>query len=131
LVLLALIVVHLGALALSIVAGVKGGEGVLYRYPLTLLVNASRAPGEWQSYDVIWEGPRWDAEGKLEKKAYVTVLHNGVVVHHRRELHGFVQHKTVGDYKQRREKGPIELYEHGNPVRFRNIWIRPLGEYDK
>jgi len=95
------------------------------------LVNASRAPGEWQSYDVIWEGPRWDAEGKLEKKAYVTVLHNGVVVHHRRELHGFVQHRTVGDYNQRREKGPIELYEHGNPVRFRNIWIRPLGEYDK
>jgi hypothetical protein len=95
------------------------------------LVNSSRAPGEWQTYDVIWEAPRWDAEGKLEKKAYVTVLHNGVVVHHRRELHGFVNHRTVGDYKQRKEKGPIELYEHGNPVRFRNIWIRPLGEYDK
>ncbi len=95
------------------------------------LVNASRPPGQWQSYDVIWEAPRWDAEGKLEKKAYVTVLHNGVVVHHRRELNGFTQHRTVGDYKKRQEKGPIELYEHGNPVRFRNIWIRPLGEYDK
>jgi len=95
------------------------------------LVNASRAPGQWQSYDVIWEGPRWDADGKLLKKAYVTVLHNGVVVHHRRELHGFVNHRTVGDYKKVQEKGPIELYEHGDPVRFRNIWIRPLGEYDK
>ena len=94
------------------------------------LVNASRKPGEWQTYDVIWEGPRWDGTN-LVKKAYVTVLHNGVVVHHRRELHGFVNHRTVGDYKKVQEKGPIELYEHGNPVRFRNIWIRPLGEYDK
>ena len=95
------------------------------------LVNASRPPGKWQSYDVIWEGPRWDASSNLVKKAYVTVLHNGVVVHHRRELHGFVNHRTVGDYKKVQEKGPIELYEHGDPVRFRNIWIRPLGEYDK
>ena len=95
------------------------------------LVNASRAPGQWQTYDVIWEGPHWDAASNLVKKAYVTVIHNGVVVHHRRELHGFVNHRTVGDYKKVQEKGPIELYEHGNPVRFRNIWIRPLGEYDK
>ena len=95
------------------------------------LVNASRKPGEWQSYDVIFEGPRWDAEGKNIKKAYVTVLHNGVVVHHRREIIGGTNHRSIGDYKNKREEGPIELYEHGNPVRFRNIWLRPLGEYDK
>lgn len=96
------------------------------------LVNASRPPGEWQTYDIIWETPRWDADKKLVKKAYITVLHNGVVVHHRWELWGYVNHRTVGNYgKPHAPKGYIELYEHGNPVRFRNIWIRPLGEYDK
>ena len=95
------------------------------------LVNASRKPGEWQTYDIIFEGPRWDAEGKLIKKAYATVLHNGVIVHNRRELVGNTGHRTVGNYNRKQETGPIELYEHGDPVRFRNIWIRPMGEYDK
>ena len=95
------------------------------------LVNASRKPGEWQTYDIIFEAPHWDAEGKIEKKAYATVLHNGIVVHNRRELVGNTGHRMVGDYKKKLEQGPIELYEHGNPVRFRNIWIRPMGEYDK
>ena len=95
------------------------------------LVNASRPPGEWQTYDIIFEGPRWE-DGKLVKKAYVTVLHNGVVVHHRRELYGNTPFRNVGTYNRPHgPKGHIELYEHGNPVRFRNIWIRPLGEYDK
>ena len=96
------------------------------------LVNASRPAGEWQTYDVIWESPRWDAEGKLVKKGAVTVLHNGLVVHHRYELTGTTPHQQVGNYERKHEpKGFIQLYEHGNPVRFRNIWIRPLGEYDK
>jgi hypothetical protein len=95
------------------------------------LVNASRKPGEWQTYDIIFEGPRWDAEDKLVKKAYVTVLHNGVIVHNRRELVGNTGHRSVGNYNKKQETGPIELYEHGDPVRFRNIWIRPMGEYDK
>ena len=95
------------------------------------LVNASRPPGEWQTYDIIWESPRWDESGNLAKKAYVTVLHNGVVVHHRFELVGNTNHRTVGSYRKHAPKGFIELYEHGNPVRFRNIWIRPLGEYDQ
>jgi hypothetical protein len=94
------------------------------------LVNASRPPGEWQSYDVIFEVPRYE-DGKLVKKAHATVLHNGVVVHHRREILGRTNHRSIGAYGNRPEKGGIELYEHGNPVRFRNIWIRPLGEYDK
>lgn len=96
------------------------------------LVNASKPPGEWQTYDIIWEAPRWDDEGKLIKKASVTVLHNGLVLHHRKELIGNTPHQQVGTYsKPHPSKGYIELYEHGNPVRFRNIWIRPLGEYDK
>lgn len=93
------------------------------------LVNASKPPGEWQTYDIIWESPRWDESGKLLKKAYVTVLHNGAVVHHRRELYGSTTHRNHGKYERPHPpKGYIELYEHGNPVRFRNIWIRPLGE---
>ena len=95
------------------------------------LVNASRGPGEWQTYDIVFEAPRWDAEGKLVKKAYATVLHNGVIVHNRREIMGSTNHRAMPAYGKPQEKGPIELYEHGNPVRFRNIWIRPLGEYDK
>ena len=96
------------------------------------LVNASKPPGEWQTYDIIWEGPRWDAENKLASKAHVTVIHNGAVLHHRRELHGPTNHRSIGNYGAKPQtSGPIELYEHGNPVRFRNIWLRPLGEYDK
>jgi len=91
------------------------------------MVNASRPPGEWQTYDIIFEGPRWDAQGKLLKKAYLTVLHNGLIVHNRRELHGNTVYRGVGNYdKPHPEKGFIELYEHGNPVRFRNIWIREI-----
>jgi hypothetical protein len=95
------------------------------------LVNASRPPGAWQTYDIVFEAPRWDAEGKLTKKGAFTVFHNGVCVHNRRELVGRTQHQALPTYGKPQEKGPIELYEHGNPVRFRNIWIRPLGEYDK
>jgi len=96
------------------------------------LVNASKPPGEWQTYDIIWESPRWDENKKLTKPAYLTVLHNGVVVHHRRELYGTTPFRALGNYKNPHPpKGYIELYEHGNPVRFRNIWIRPLGTYDQ
>lgn len=95
------------------------------------LVNASKPPGEWQTYDVIWETPRWEGTN-LVKKAYVTVLHNGVVVHHRQELYGTTPYRAVGNYnKPHPPHGQIEFFEHNNPIRFRNIWIRPLGEYDK
>ena len=94
------------------------------------LVNASRPPGEWQTYDVIFEGPRWNEQGELTRKASVTVLHNGLIVHNKRELLGGVTHQKILPWQKHGEKGYIALYEHGNPVRFRNIWIRPLGEYD-
>ena len=96
------------------------------------LVNASKPPGQWQTYDIIFEAPRWDESGKLLKKAAISVIHNGLVLHHRKELLGRTGHRSIGNYdKPHPPKGFIELYEHGNPVRFRNIWIRPLGEYDK
>lgn len=96
------------------------------------LVNASKPPGEWQSYDIIFESPRWDASGRNIKKANVTVIHNGVVVHHKREYLGNTPHRGVGNYN--RPHPPevfIELQDHNNPMRFRNVWVRSLGEYDK
>jgi hypothetical protein len=94
------------------------------------LVNASRGPGQWQTYDIIFEGARWNDKGEMARKASVTLLHNGVLVHNKRELLGGTNHRQIMPYKQDKGTGYIELYEHGNPVRFRNIWIRPMHEYD-
>lgn len=88
-------------------------------------VNASRAPGQWQTYDIIFEGPRF-ADGKLVKPAYVTVLHNGVLTQNHVALLGVTNHKKSAAYKAHGEKGPIKLQDHGNPMRFRNIWIRSV-----
>ncbi len=96
------------------------------------LVNASKPPGQWQTYDILFESPRWDANGKIAKKANVTVLHNGVVLHHKREYLGSTPHRANGTYdKPHAPEMFIELQDHNNPMRFRNIWIRSIGEYDK
>lgn len=95
-------------------------------------VNASRKPGQWQTYDIIFEAPQWDENNKLAKKANVTVIHNGVLLHHRQEFLGYVSHRNVPTYgKQAAPTGAIHLQDHGDPVRFRNIWIRSLDHYDK
>lgn len=98
------------------------------------LVNASKPPGQWQTYDVVWEAPHWDPSGKLLKKAYVTLLHNGVLVHNRQALLGHTPYRQLPSYdppaNPRLEKGFIELYYHNNPVQFRNIWIRPIETRD-
>jgi hypothetical protein len=94
------------------------------------LVNACRPPGEWQTYDIIWEGPRFEGE-RLVKPAYITVLHNGIVVHHRTELAGLTHHRRAAAYEPHPEVGPLELQDHGDLVRFRNIWYRPLKGYDQ
>ena len=93
------------------------------------MVNASRRPGRWQTYDIIFEAPEFK-DGKVVKPAYVTVLHNGVVVHHHAKILGRVQHKFLPFYEPHGEKEPLVLQDHGNPVRYRNIWIRPLPGYD-
>ena len=96
------------------------------------LANPAKKPGEWQCYDIIFAAPKFDTDGKLTQKAAVTVILNGVVLHHRREYTGNTPHKENGSYKDiKSSRGVIGLQDHGNPMRFRNIWIRPLGEYDK
>lgn len=114
-----------------------GQAGALYGQSPPL-VNASKKPGEWQTYDVIFESPLWDAEKKLTKKANVTVIHNGVLLHHKKEYFGAtdgiggVAHKSLGEYKMvHAPEVHLELQDHNNPIRFRNIWIRSIGEYDK
>jgi hypothetical protein len=93
------------------------------------LVNPNRAPGKWQTYDIIWIAPRFDGE-KLITPARATVLFNGVVVHHDVALTGPTTHRAVLEYEAHPAKGALELQDHGDLVRFRNIWYRPLKGYD-
>jgi hypothetical protein len=89
------------------------------------LVNACRKPGEWQSYEIVFRAPRF-ADGRLVAPARVTVFHNGVLVHHDQELLGPTAHRSLPRYEPHPDRGPIRLQDHGNPVRYRNLWIRPL-----
>ena len=89
------------------------------------LVNASRKPGEWQTFDIIFEAPKYDGD-KVVTPGYISVMHNGVVVQHRAESLGRVKHKYAASYEPHPEKLPLMLQDHGNPIRFRNVWIRPL-----
>jgi hypothetical protein len=93
------------------------------------LVNASRPEGEWNVYDIFFEAPRFEAD-KLVKPAYVTVVHNGIMVHHRQEILGAAIHRQVATYKAHAAEEPLSLQDHGRLVRYRNIWIRRLGHYD-
>jgi len=90
------------------------------------LVNASRPPGQWQSYDIVFHGPRFDASGNLVRAARVTVFHNGVLVQDNVEIKGRTAIGDVPTYVPGPDKLPLALQDHGNPVRFRNIWIREL-----
>lgn len=93
------------------------------------LVNACRKPGEWQSYDIVFEAPRFDGD-KLSKPAQVTVFHNGVLMHHRKEIIGRMAHRVVGTYAPHGAEEPFALQDHDVPVRYRNIWLRRLQGYD-
>jgi hypothetical protein len=87
-------------------------------------VNASRKPGEWQSYDIIFSAPKFDDAGQVTQPAYITVLHNGLVVHNHFELQGITSYTEAPSYKKHGDKEPIHIQWHGNPVKFRNIWLR-------
>ena len=91
-------------------------------------VKASRPPGQGQTYDIIFHAPRFDQSGNLRHPARVTVLHNGVLVQDNVELSGPTGHHVRPPYTPGPDKLPLSLQDHGNPVRFRNIWIRELGE---
>jgi hypothetical protein len=90
-------------------------------------VNACRPPGEWQTYDIEFRIPKFDKAGKVVRPAVITVLHNGIKVHDKRELNGPSGHRSVKKYKKP-GSGSIGLQDHGNPMRFRNIWIVELSD---
>ncbi len=105
-----------------------GQAGAIYgQWPP--LVNACRPPGEWQTYDIIFEAPVFEGE-KLVKPAYVTVLHNGVLIHHHKELMGPMVHRQVAHYTPHAPEESLMLQDHNEPVRYRNIWVRRIGKYD-
>jgi len=107
-----------------------GVVGAVYgQYPP--LVNASRRPGDWQSYDILWKAPRFEADGKNPvSPAIVTVLHNGICLHHAVHLNGPTGHKNVPEWEPHGD-APIRLQDHGDYVRYRNIWVRPIKNYDE
>ena len=102
-----------------------GQAGAIYKQ-MPPMVNATRKPGEWNSYDVIWTAPRFKADGALQSPAYITVIHNGVVIQNHYELKGDTPFHRPSQYNKHADKGPIVLQDHGDPVRFRNIWVRPI-----
>ncbi len=102
-----------------------GQAGAIYgQYPP--LVNASRPPGRWQTYDVIFQAPRFAPDGKLVRPARMTVAHNGVVVQVCRELTGPTANKARPPFEAHADKLPLKLQDHDHPVRYRNIWVREL-----
>ena len=90
------------------------------------LVNVSRAPGEWQSYDIVFHRPHFDASGTVLKRARFTVFHNGVLVQDNVELVGPTGHMSRPPYKAGPDRLPISLQDHAHKVRYRNIWVRDL-----
>jgi hypothetical protein len=101
-----------------------GYAGAIYgQFPPLAL--PARPPGQWQTYDIVFEAPRFE-NGKVIKPAYATVLYNGVLVQNHQAIIGAVAYREVGAYKPHAAEEPLMLQDHGNPVRFRNVWVRPL-----
>ena len=106
-----------------------GQAGAIYgQWPP--LANPARRPGEWNTYDIVFEAPQFDG-GKLLKPAFQTVFYNGVLVHIHKELMGPMVYRQVAHYTPHGAEEPLSLQDHHNPVRYRNIWIRRLAGYDR
>lgn len=103
----------------------NGQAGAIYKQHIPM-VNASRPPGEWQYYDIVFNAPRFDEEEELQRPAYVTVFHNGVLIQNHVELKGPAIYIGKPYYTPHPAKLPLLLQDHGNRVRFRNIWVRCL-----
>ncbi len=101
-----------------------GGAAAIYGQTPPL-VNVCRPPGQWQTFDIAFTAPVFEA-GKLVQPARVTMFHNGVLVHLNQAIYGDTGHRIQPEYKTKRSKGPIVLSGHNCPVRFRNIWVRPF-----
>jgi len=102
-----------------------GQCGAIYKQSPPL-VNACRKPGEWQTYDIVFESPLFDEQKKLVKPGYVTVLQNNIVIQNHTEILGSTHWDAPPAYEPHPPKETIHLQFHGNPVRFRNIWVREL-----
>jgi hypothetical protein len=100
-----------------------GQAGAIYKQTPPS-VNATVAPGKWNVYDIIWTAPRFNEEGSLKSPAYITALHNGILILNHFELKGDNPFSVPPQYKKHADRLPIRLQDHGNPMRFRNIWIR-------
>jgi hypothetical protein len=106
-----------------------GSTGAIYgQWPP--LVIPCRKPGEWQTYDIIFEAPKFDGD-KVVKPVYFTVFHNGVLLHNHKESMGPMVFRQVAHYTAHAPEASLMLQAHNNPVRYRNIWVRRIGEYDK
>ncbi|MBV8845656.1 MAG: DUF1080 domain-containing protein [Bryobacterales bacterium] len=106
-----------------------GQAGAIYgQWPP--LVNPARKPGEWQSFDIVFEAPRFDG-GKPVTPAYLTVFLNGVLLHNRKEVAGPTVHRALAKYAPQPAEDSLMLQDHGTPVRYRNIWVRRVRGYDQ
>ncbi len=102
-----------------------GQAGAIYgQYPP--LVNASRKPGEWQTYDIVFRRPHYEEDGKLKQPARMTVFHNGVLIQDSVRPLGPTSWLQHHPYTKSDEKRPLSFQDHGNPVRYRNVWLREL-----
>jgi hypothetical protein len=103
----------------------NGQAGSIYKQHIPL-VNACKAPGEWQTYDIIFTAPRFNEKGRVSHPARITVIQNGVVVQNNIEIWGSTEFIGLPQYKQHSMKEPLKLQDHGDLVSFRNIWVREL-----
>lgn len=103
----------------------NGQAGSIYKQHIPL-VNASRPAGEWQAYDIVFTAPVFADDGSIESPARVTAFHNGVLIQNNVELKGPTVYIDHPRYVEHPDKMPLRLQDHGNPVRYRNIWVRPL-----
>jgi hypothetical protein len=103
----------------------NGQAASIYKQHIPL-VNASRKPGAWQSYDIIFRAPRFADDGVLLSPAYITVIHNGIVVQSHVEVRGITVNRGAPYYEKHDPRLPLMLQDHASPVSYRNVWVREL-----
>jgi hypothetical protein len=102
----------------------NGIAGSIYKQAAPL-VNVTRPPGEWNVFDIVYTAPRFKEDGSLFTPARITLLHNGVLVLNNKDINGATVYTGLPEYKPH-VKASLQLQDHGSPVRYRNIWLRPL-----